>query len=213
MNVFEETQAILRKYKIQANKNLGQNFLINENAIEEIINAAQIDNDDLIIEIGPGLGVLTNRILQKAYKVITIELDERMVEIISDRFKLYRNLAIINNDILKVNIQELIRKEKENASKEGVLIKNVKIVANLTYYISTPIIMKLLEERLEISDIIVMVQKEVAQRIIAVPGSKLSGAITYAVDYYAEAEKILDVQKESFIPCRQNSTYCTDLYK
>lgn len=200
MNVFEETRNILSEYKIQANKNLGQNFLINENVIEEIINSAQITDNDLIIEIGPGLGVLTNRLLQKAYKVIAIELDNKMVEIINDRFKLYKNLKIINNDILKVNIQDLIIKEKTNAKEKGTMIENVKIVANLPYYISTPIIMKLLEDRLDISDIIIMVQKEVAQRITATPGTKLSGAITYAVDYYAETEKILEVSKESFIP-------------
>ena len=200
MNVLEETKFILNKYKIQANKNLGQNFLVNDNVVDKIIEESNIDKYDLVIEIGPGLGVLTNRLLQKAYKVVAIEIDKKMVQVIADRFNLYKNLEIINNDILKIELNQLIDKNKKEAEEKGININNVKIVANLPYYISTPIIIKLLEERLNISSIIVMVQKEVAERLTATPGTRLSGAITYMVDYYSTAKKIVQVGKECFIP-------------
>lgn len=189
-NILEETNYILKKYNIRANKSLGQNFLINQNVINEIINGAEISKEDLIIEIGPGLGTLTKELLEKAGKVVCIELDERMVKILNDRFSMYGNFEIINEDVLKVDLNKII--EKEN--------KKCKIVANLPYYITTPIIMKLLENKLNIESITVMIQKEVAERLIANPGEKLSGAITYTVYYYCESEKIMEVPPESFIP-------------
>lgn len=195
MSVYEETQAILNTYKIQANKSLGQNFLIDDCVIEKIIESSNIEKEDLIIEIGPGLGVLTERLLKKSNNVVVIELDKKMIEILQNRFCLNRNLEIINNDVLKVDLEKLIKNKKEQTN-----INKVKIVANLPYYISTPIIMKLLENRLEISEIIVMVQKEVAQRLGAETGKREAGAITYAVEYYAQATPIIDVPKESFIP-------------
>lgn len=195
MSVYEETQAILNTYKIQANKSLGQNFLIDDNVIESIIESSEIEKEDLIIEIGPGLGVLTERLLKKSDNVIVIELDKRMISILKNRFCLNKNLTIINDDVLKVNLEELIKNRKQQNK-----INKVKIVANLPYYISTPIIMKLLENKLEINEIIVMVQKEVAERLSAKTGEREAGAITYAVEYYAQATKIIDVPKESFIP-------------
>lgn len=195
MSVYEETQAILNTYKIQANKSLGQNFLIDDCVIEKIIESSNIEKEDLIIEIGPGLGVLTERLLKKSNNVVVIELDKKMIEILQNRFCLNRNLEIINDDVLKVDLEKLIKNKKEQTN-----INKVKIVANLPYYISTPIIMKLLENRLEISEIIVMVQKEVAQRLGAETGTREAGAITYAVEYYAKATPIIDVPKESFIP-------------
>ena len=198
MNVYEETQFILHKYKIQANKSLGQNFLVDDNIIEKIIDSSQISKEDLIIEIGPGLGVLTNRLLQEAKYVIAVELDKRMVDILQDRFVSNiekGQLEIINDDILKIDLAKIIEEKRTHGN-----INNVKVVANLPYYISTPIIMKLLENRLDIDDITVMVQKEVAERLIAKTGSRNSGAITYAVEYYSEAESIIEVPKESFIP-------------
>ena len=201
MNVYEETQLILHKYKIQANKSLGQNFLVDDNVIDEIIRSSNIDKQDLIIEIGPGLGVLTNRLLQEANNVIAVELDKRMVNILQDRFILNINgqaeskLEIINEDVLKINLNEIIAEKRKQTE-----IKNVKIVANLPYYISTPIIMKLLENRLDIDEIIVMVQKEVAERLTAKTGTRLAGAITYAVEYYSDATSIIKVPKESFVP-------------
>lgn len=200
MDIYTQTQFLLKKYNVKINKNFGQNFLIDENTVEKIIESSDIKKDELIIEIGPGLGVLTERLLEKAYKVIAIELDENMVTIISNRFKNYNNLEIINNDILKVDLNKIIEINKKIALESGITISKVKVIANLPYYISTPIIMNLLEEKIKIDSIIVMVQKEVAQRLIAIPGSKLSGSITYIVDYYTVAKKIVDVNNKSFIP-------------
>lgn len=190
-NAYKETMFILKKYNISANKSLGQNFLISDEVIDSIINSANINNEDLVIEIGPGLGTLTSRLLEKAKKVIAIELDKKMINILNDRFSLYNNFELINQDVLKVNLKELIDKN---------YAKNVKIVANLPYYITTPIIMKLLEDRLNIESITVMVQKEVAKRLTAVPGDKLSGAITYSVNYYCQPEEVLEVPNSCFIP-------------
>lgn len=190
-NSLEETKYILKKYNIKANKKLGQNFLINDEIIDEIISTSQINKEDLVIEIGPGLGTLTSKLLENAGKVIAIELDTNMIKILKDRFNLYDNFILLNEDVLKVNLKELITKHSN---------KRVKVVANLPYYITTPIIMKLLEDKLEIESITVMVQKEVADRITALPGNKLSGAITYSVNYYAEAKNIVFVDKNSFMP-------------
>ncbi len=194
-NIIEETNFIMKKYHIKANKSLGQNFLISQEVIDTIVNKSEITKNDLVIEIGPGLGTLTKYLLEKAGKVICIELDKRMIGILEDRFKLYNNFEIINQDVLKVDLNQLIKEQKENNN-----IENVKIVANLPYYITTPIIMKLLEEKLDLESITVMIQKEVADRLIAVPGSENTGAITYSVYYYAEGESILEVPNYSFIP-------------
>ena len=195
MDLFEETKFIMKKYGIKANKNLGQNFLVDENIVNQIVEKSQIDNEDLVIEIGPGLGTLTQKLLEKAGKVISVELDTNMIKILQERFKLYPNFELIHSDILKLNLKEIIYKEKDNKK-----IKKAKIVANLPYYITTPIIMKLLEEKLDLETITVMVQKEVADRLTVIPGNKNTGAITYSVYYYSEAESIIDVNKDSFIP-------------
>ena len=194
-NILEETRFIMKKYNIRANKNLGQNFLINEEVVKNIVGCSNIEKEDLVIEIGPGLGTLTKYLLEKAGKVICIELDTKMLQILEDRFSLYNNFELINNDVLKVDLKNIIKKEKEEGK-----IKNVKIVANLPYYITTPIIMKLLEEELELESITVMIQKEVADRLIATPGEKNTGAITYSVYYYADSEAIMEVPNSSFIP-------------
>ena len=194
-NILEETRFIMKKYNIRANKNLGQNFLINEEVVTNIVDCSNIDKQDLVIEIGPGLGTLTKYLLEKAGKVICIELDTKMLQILEDRFSLYDNFELINNDVLKVDLKNIIEKEKAEGK-----IKNVKIVANLPYYITTPIIMKLLEEELELESITVMIQKEVADRLIAIPGEKNTGAITYSVYYYASSEAIMEVPNSSFIP-------------
>lgn len=194
-NAYKETMFLLKKYHITANKNLGQNFLIEDSIINETVESAQISKDDLVVEIGPGLGTLTSKLLEKAKKVIAIELDNRMLNILNERFSLYDNFEIIHEDVLKVNLKNIIETEKRENG-----IEKVKIVANLPYYITTPIIMKLLEDKLDIESITVMVQKEVAKRLTANPGEKLAGAITYAVNYYCETEEIVEVPKESFIP-------------
>lgn len=194
-NLYNETKFIMKKYGIIANKSLGQNFLISDEVVSSIVSSAEISKNDLVIEIGPGLGTLTKELLEKAGKVVCIELDKKMLTILNDRFSLYTNFLLINDDVLKVDLNKLITEEKENNN-----LSNVKIVANLPYYITTPIIMKLLEEHLDIDTITVMIQKEVADRLTAIPGNKNSGAITYSVYYYSEAQKIIDVPNSSFIP-------------
>lgn len=192
MNLFQETKFLMNKYNITANKNYGQNFLINENIVSEIVQKAEVSKKDLVIEIGPGLGNLTSFLLESAGKVICIELDTHMLKILNDRFSLYNNFELINDDVLKVNLKELILKNSE--------FKNVKVVANLPYYITTPIIMKLLEDKLNLTSITVMVQKEVAERLTETPGSKNTGSITYSINYYTNPKTVIEVPKESFIP-------------
>ena len=194
-NILEETNFILKKYKIKANKSLGQNFLISQEVVDKIVESSNISKEDLVIEIGPGLGTLTKELLEKAGKVIAIELDDKMLQILNDRFALYDNFELINNDVLKVDLGKIIEKEKKENN-----LKKAKVVANLPYYITTPIIMKLLEEKLDLESITVMIQKEVAERLAEIPGGKNTGAITYTVYFYAETEKILEVPNNSFIP-------------
>ena len=194
MNTYKETLKILEKYNIRADKALGQNFLVNDEIINKIIEVSNINSDDIIIEIGPGLGVLTNLLLEKSENVIAVELDKRMITILQDRFSKNKNLELINQDILKVDLKKLIETEKKEENSQ------VKIVANLPYYISTPIIMKLLEEYKIIDEIIVMVQKEVAERLTAKTGTRMAGSITYGVEYYSTAYSEILVPKESFIP-------------
>ena len=192
-NILEETKNIMRRYNIKPNKSLGQNFLINSEVVENIVQSSDITKDDMVIEIGPGLGVLTKYLLEKAKKVVCIELDTKMVKILQDRFSEYDNIEIINTDVLKINLNEIIEKNKGE-------IRKVKVVANLPYYITTPIIMKLIEDRLDIESITVMIQKEVADRLIEIPGGKNTGAITYTVYYYCTSKKIMEVPNTSFIP-------------
>ena len=194
-SLLEETKFIMKKYNISASKSLGQNFLIDNQVVEKIIDSSEINKDDLVIEVGPGLGTLTKYLLEKAKKVICIELDKKMINILNDRFKLYDNFELLNEDILKVDLSKLIKEEKEKN-----IINNVKIVANLPYYITTPIVMKLLEEELDLESITIMIQKEVADRLTTIPGQKNTGAITYSVYYYSEPKEILEVSNECFIP-------------
>lgn len=195
MNALSETRFIMKKYNITANKNYGQNFLIDDDVINGIVKNADVNSEDLIIEIGPGLGTLTAELLKKAGKVISIELDPKMINILNDRFSLYENFELINQDVLKVDLNTLINSNLENSN-----LKNAKVVANLPYYITTPIIMKLLEEKLNLKSITVMVQREVALRLAAKPGEKETGAITYSINYYTEPKIVLDVPNNSFIP-------------
>lgn len=192
MNLEQETKFILNKYNASANKSYGQNFLINQNIIDSIIEKANVNKNDLIIEIGPGLGSLTSPLLENAGKVICIELDPKMITILKDRFSLYENFELINKDVLKVDLKELINSNSQ--------FKSAKVVANLPYYITTPIIMKLLEDKLNLESITVMVQKEVAERLAEEPGSKDTGAITYSINYYTNPQIVLDVPKDCFLP-------------
>ena len=201
MNILEETKFIMKKYAITANKRLGQNFLIDDKAIDAIIESSNISKEDLVIEIGPGLGTLTKYLLEEAGKVICIELDTKMIKILEDRFSLYNNFEIINDDILKVDLNKLIYENKNKG------IKRVQVVANLPYYITTPIIMKLIEDKLDIESITIMIQKEVADRLTAIPGEEDTGAITYTINYYTKPFKIYNVDKTSFLPVPEvNST-------
>jgi len=188
LNLYNETRYIMDKYNIKASKRLGQNFLTDGEAACEIVNYSNISKEDLVIEIGPGLGTLTGMLLEQAEKVVCIELDERMIDILEDRFSMYNNLEIINDDVLKVDLNKLISS------------KPAKVVANLPYYITSPIIMKLLEDRINLQSITVMVQKEAADRLTAKPGKNNSGAITYGIRYYAQPERIIEVPKTSFFP-------------
>lgn len=191
-NLLEETKYIMRKYGVIADKKLGQNFLINSDIIEGIIQGANLSKDDLVIEIGPGLGTMTKYLSQASGKVICVELDKKMINVLQDRFKDEENIDIIYGDILKIDLQKIIN---ENCS-----YKNVKVVANLPYYITTPIIMRLLEERLNIKSITIMVQKEVADRIVANPNNKDYGVLTVSIAYYSKASLVLQVPSIDFLP-------------
>lgn len=195
MDLIRETKFIMNKYNITASKSLGQNFLVDSEVVLGIVDSAKVSKEDLIIEIGPGLGTLTSVLLERAGKVVCIELDKRMVNIISDRFALYGNFEVINEDVLKVPLNSII---EENLRDNN--LKRAKVVANLPYYITTPIIMKLLEDRLNLTSITVMVQKEVAERLTESPGGKESGAITYSINYFADSEIVINVPNTSFIP-------------
>ena len=180
---------------IRPAKSLGQNFLIDEDIIAAIVEGSGISKDTLVIEIGPGTGALTLPLAEKAGRVVAVELDERVIPGLRVKTYSLGNVEIIHDDILKVDLKSLIQ---ENLEKYG--LKEVRIVGNLPYYITTPIIMKLLESGTGAASITAMMQKEVGDRIAAEPGTKLSGAITYSVHYYADVTEITDVGRECFYP-------------
>ena len=181
------------KYGFRLSKSLGQNFLTDKNIIDEIIESAQIGPEDLVMEIGPGMGVITMEAAEKAKKVIAVEIDKNLIPILKETLKDYDNVEIINKDILKTDVNGLIDGCKEKFA-------GVKILGNLPYYITTPIIMKLLEDGVKADSITIMMQKEVADRIKALPGTKAYGALSVAVQYYCTAEAVVNVPKEVFMP-------------
>jgi len=183
---------IINKYGFHFNKGLGQNFLIDGNILHQIINASEIDRSTGVIEIGPGIGVLTQEIAEKAGKVVAIELDSHLIPILKETLSDYDNVKIINDNALKVDMKRIINDEFKNMQ--------VKVVANLPYYITTPIVMKLLEDRLNIHSMVIMVQKEVADRMVAKPGGKNYGALSVAVQYFTQPRIVTVVQPHSFIP-------------
>lgn len=189
MNTLEITKKIISENNIIARKSFGQNFLIDDEILSKIIQISNIKEEDKIIEIGPGLGNLTQYILEQNVNVIAFEIDKNMKEILDRRFNSNKKLKIVMEDILKIDISKYIDKNKK-----------VKVIANLPYYITTPIIFKLLEESEYIEEIIVMVQKEVADRLVSKPHSKDFGVLTLNVNYRADVKKEFDVPKESFIP-------------
>ena len=187
-----EVTALLVKHKFKISKSLGQNFLTDLNITEKIMEGAGINKDDLVIEIGPGAGVLTAAAALRAGKVIGVEIDRNLIPILGETLSSYENIEIINGDILKTDINGLIRLNKRGGG--------VKIIGNLPYYITTPVIMKILEDKTEADSLTVMLQREVADRIKAEPGKKRYGAITVAIRYFCEVNHIADVSREVFIP-------------
>jgi 16S rRNA (adenine1518-N6/adenine1519-N6)-dimethyltransferase len=186
-----ETKTIIEKYGFSFQKRFGQNFLIDSNIIDKIIQGAELTKEDIVLEIGPGIGSLTQAMAESSKKVIAVEIDKKLIPVLEDTLSGYDNVRIINEDILKLDIMKVI-------TEEGV--DQIKVVANLPYYITTPIIMNLLEKRLPISSITVMIQKEVAERMDAVPGTKAYGALSLATSYYAQTELITMVKPDCFIP-------------
>ena len=199
MNIYEETKMIMRKYNLDFKKKFGQNFLTSEEILEEVISKAKISKDDIILEIGPGIGTLTSKLLETGAEVISVEVDLELIKPLKDRFFMYDNFTIISADILKVDIYtEILRILKEK--KKDLGNRKIKVVANIPYYITTPIIFKLLENRNIVSEIYIMVQKEVAERICAKIGTKESSSITYMVSYYTEYLWDIYVDKTKFMP-------------
>ena len=196
-NTLEKTKNIMRINNIKANKRFGQNFLIDDNILENIVKSAEITNNDLVIEIGPGLGNLTEYLLEKAAYVILVEIDNNMINILNDRFKNNNNYILLNNDILKVNVDEIIENIENKLNRK---FEKIKVVANLPYYITTPIIFKLLQNENRINEITVMVQKEVAERIVAKNKTKDYGILTLMVNYLGTSDIKLIVPNNSFIP-------------
>lgn len=183
------TQQIVNKYKFKFSKSLGQNFLIDNQVLSDIVTSAEVNNDDFVIEIGPGVGTLTKELLQVAKKVCAIELDKDLIPILNEELKEFENFELVNKDALKVDFNELIGEEK-----------SVKLVANLPYYVTTPIITKLITEGYNFKSLTIMIQKEVAERIDAEPNTKEYGALSLLVQYYCDTDLVRKVSPTSFIP-------------
>ena len=186
------TIAVLQKYNFNFRKQYGQNFLIDEGVLENIIDKSGITEDDCVLEIGPGIGTLTQYLAEKARAVVAVEIDKALIPILNDTLSDYDNVTVINEDILKVDITRIV-----NEYNSG---RPIKVVANLPYYITTPIVMGLLEGDAPIESITVMVQKEVADRMQCGPGTKDYGALSLAVGYYSSAKVILNVSPDCFMP-------------
>lgn len=188
----KETIEVLNKYHFTFQKKFGQNFLIDTHVLEKIVKAAGVTKDDMVIEIGPGIGTLTQYLCEAAREVIAVEIDKTLIPILEDTLSAYSNVTVINEDILKLDINRLVQEKNNN--------KPVKIVANLPYYITTPIIMGLFETHVPVDNITVMVQKEVADRMQSGPGTKNYGALSLAVQYYAKPYIAANVPPNCFIP-------------
>lgn len=186
------TAEIIKKYHFAFQKKYGQNFLIDANILEKIIRLSKVTKDDCVVEIGPGIGTMTQYLAESAGSVVAIEIDRHLIPILEDTLKEYNNVTIINEDVLKVDIRKIA--EEKNGGRP------VKVVANLPYYITTPIIMGLFESKVPLSDITIMVQKEVADRMQVGPGTKDYGALSLAVQYYAKPEVLLQVPGTCFMP-------------
>lgn len=188
----QNTIAILKKYDFTFQKKFGQNFLIDTHVLEKIVDAADIGKDDLVLEIGPGIGTVTQYLCEAARQVIAVEIDRKLIKILKDTLSAYDNVEVINEDILKVDIAAFV--EEKNGGKP------IKVVSNLPYYITTPIIMTLLEKRVPVTDMTLMMQEEVARRMQAVPGNKDYGALSLAVQYYSVPYIAAFVPQNCFMP-------------
>ncbi|MFP7737892.1 16S rRNA (adenine(1518)-N(6)/adenine(1519)-N(6))-dimethyltransferase RsmA [Priestia aryabhattai] len=187
------TKEILKKYGFTFKKSLGQNFLIDTNILHRIVDHAEITEETGAIEIGPGIGALTEQLAKRAKKVLAFEIDQRLLPILADTLSPYPNAKVIHQDVLKADLKGTIKQEFEG-------IEDLMVVANLPYYVTTPILMKLLEEQIPVRGIVVMLQKEVADRIAAKPGTKDYGSLSIAIQYYTEAETVMIVPKTVFNP-------------
>jgi 16S rRNA (adenine1518-N6/adenine1519-N6)-dimethyltransferase len=187
------TRGILEKYGFSFKKSLGQNFLIDTNILKKIVSFAHLTEESGAIEIGPGIGALTEQLARTSKKVAAFEIDQRLLPILADTLSPYTNVKIIHQDVLKADVQAVITEEFAD-------IEDIMVVANLPYYVTTPIIMKLLEDKLPIRGIVCMLQKEVADRISAQPGTKDYGSLSIAIQYYTEAETVMIVPKTVFVP-------------
>lgn len=187
------TKAILDKYGFSFKKSLGQNFLIDTNILKRIVDHAGLTEDTGAIEIGPGIGALTEQLARSSKKVVAFEIDQRLLPILKDTLAPYSNTEVIHQDVLKADVGKVLTEKFQD-------VNEVMVVANLPYYVTTPIIMKLLEEKLPIKGIVVMLQKEVADRITASPGTKDYGSLSIAVQYYTKAETVMSVPRTVFVP-------------
>ncbi|WP_226683727.1 16S rRNA (adenine(1518)-N(6)/adenine(1519)-N(6))-dimethyltransferase RsmA [Sutcliffiella horikoshii] len=189
----KRTKEILDKYGFSFKKSLGQNFLIDTNILRNIVEYGEVSEKTAAIEIGPGIGALTEQIAKRAGKVFAFEIDQRLLPILEDTLSPYENVTVIHKDILKADVTELIGEELK-------MYEEVRVIANLPYYVTTPIIMKLLQEGLPLKSITVMLQKEVAERMAAKPGTKEYGSLSIAVQYFTQAETVMIVPKTVFVP-------------
>ena len=186
------TAQVIKKYGFSFQKKYGQNFLIDANILEKIIASAEITKEDCVIEIGPGIGTMTQYLAENAREVVAVEIDKNLIPILEETLKEYENVSILNEDILKVDLNRLVKEKNDG--------RPIKVVANLPYYITTPIIMGLFESHVPLSSITIMVQKEVADRMQVGPGTKDYGALSLAVQYYAKPEIMLNVPPACFMP-------------
>ena len=207
LGIPKNTIEILQKYNFSFQKKFGQNFLIDTHVLDKIVKYSNITKDDMVLEIGPGIGTMTQYLCENARKVVAVEIDEYLIPILGDTLKAYDNVEVINNDILKLDLNKLVQEKNDG--------KRIKVVANLPCYITTPIIMELLEKHVPVDCITVMVQKEVAERMQAGPRSKDYGALSLAVQYYSKPEVVANVPPNCFMP-RPNvasSVIKLDLYE
>lgn len=192
LGIPQNTIAVLQKYNFNFQKKFGQNFLIDTRVLDKIIDSAEITKDDCVLEIGPGIGTMTQYLAERAGAVVAVEIDKALIPILEDTLSAYDNVTVINDDILKVDVNKIVEEKNQG--------RPIKVVANLPYYITTPIIMGLFESHVPLQSITIMVQKEVADRMQVGPGTKDYGALSLAVQYYAKPEIVANVPPNCFIP-------------